>query len=73
MGGKRNNGHESWRRLSAENEGGAEHVALAGLRKLHSFPNCPSTRHMRAHLGEWQHLMQRQGSNTRMEAFMLCC
>ena len=40
-GGEDRNGFELWRRLFMENEGGAEQVALAGLRRFHSFSQVP--------------------------------
>ena len=40
-GGEERNGLELWRRLHQDNEGGAEQVALAGLRRLHRFTPCP--------------------------------
>ena len=52
-GGEDRNGIELWRRLYMEHEGGAEQVALAGLRRFHAFPKCPSLRDLNAHIGEW--------------------
>ena len=37
-GGEDRNGLELWRRLYMDTEGGAEQVALSGLRRLHRFP-----------------------------------
>ena len=51
-GGEDRNGIELWRKLYMENEGGAEQVALAGLRRLHRFPTCPSQDKLGFYLGE---------------------
>ena len=40
-GGEDRNGIEVLKKLYRENEGGAEQVALAGLRRFHQFPACP--------------------------------
>ena len=38
------NGLELWRQLDLENQGGAEHVMMAGITRLQRFPRCPHTR-----------------------------
>ena len=48
-GGEDRNGLELWRKLYLNNEGGAEQVALAGLKRFHRFPACPS----KEKLGYW--------------------
>ena len=55
-GGEGRNGLELWRKLFEEHEGGAEQVALAGLRRLHTFPQCPSRERLGLYLGEWSFL-----------------
>ena len=53
VNGETCNGLELWRRLYVENEGGAEQVVMAGLRRLHNFPQCPDRSKLGAWLGEW--------------------
>ena len=50
-GGEERNGLELWRRLHMTNGGGAEQVALAGLRRLHRFAPCPSKEKLGHYLG----------------------
>lgn len=40
--GESSNGLELWRKVFMENKGGAEHVVMAGLRRLHNFHACPT-------------------------------
>ena len=62
-GGEENNGLELWRKMFMDNEGGAEQVALAELRRFHSFPVCPSKDKIGLYLGEWVYLRNRYGGN----------
>ena len=55
------NGLELWRRLFLENQGGAEHVMLAGIRRLHRFPRCPSKAKLGGYLREWLTLQRQYG------------
>ena len=61
-GGEDQNGLELWRKLFMEFEGGAETVALSGLRRFHGFPRCPSKEKLSTYLGHWQELRNRHGS-----------
>ena len=61
-GGEDSNGLELWRRLFIENEGGAEQVALAGLRRFHAFPKCTKKEDLSTFLGDWTHLRNQHGS-----------
>ena len=62
-GGEDNNGLELWRALYQENEGGAEQVIMAGIRRFQRFPKCPSKTRLQAHLGEWQSLRKQHGGH----------
>ena len=55
------NGLELWRRLYLENKGGAEHVMLAGISRLHRFPKCPHKTKLGGYLGEWLTLKRQYG------------
>ena len=70
-GGEESNGLELWRRIFMENEGGAEQVALAGLRRLHSFPKCPSKERLGTYLGDWQHLRNKHGASIPDESLFV--
>ena len=48
--------------ISTMDEGGAEQVALAGLRRFHAFPACPSKERLGTYIGEWQHLRNKHGA-----------
>ena len=63
-GGEDRNGIELWRRLFMNNEGGAEQVALSGLRRLHRFHQCPNKEKVGHFLGEGSYLRTRYGANT---------
>ena len=67
-GGEDSNGVELWRRLYIEYEGGAEHVALAGLRRFHAFPKCENTKYLSNYLGDWTHLRNKHGSQIPEES-----
>ena len=62
-GGEENNGIELWRKIFMTYEGGAEQVALGGLRRFHRFPPCPPKDELGHYLGEWSYLRTRFGSN----------
>ena len=62
-GGEDRNGIELWRRLSMVNVGGAEQVAVAGLRGLYKFAKCPAKDKLNTWQGEWTHLRGRYGGN----------
>ena len=62
-GGEDRNGLELWRKLFLENEGGAEQVALAGLRRFHKFLKCPSAEKLGHWLGEWEMLRNKHGGS----------
>ena len=57
------NGLELWKELSEENEGGAEQIALGGLRRVHKFPQCPHKQLLGHYLGEWAMLKNKHASN----------
>ena len=46
-----------------QNEGGAEQVAPAWLRRLHRFPTCPAKEKLGYWLGEWEYLKNKHGGN----------
>ena len=50
------NGFELWRRLIADNRGGGTAVKMAGIKTLHSFPQCTSVTNLGAHLDTWEDL-----------------
>ena len=60
-GGEDNNGLELWRSIFQENEGGAEHVVMAGIRRFQRFPKCPGKARLQSYLGEWQTLRKAHG------------
>ena len=49
------------RRLFLENQGGAEHVMMAGITRLHKFPRCPHKSKLSGWLGEWLTLKRQYG------------
>ena len=55
------NGLEPWRKLFIEHRGGAEHVRMAGIARLHMFPKCPHRPKRRVALGEWLTLKKKFG------------
>ena len=60
-GGEAQTGLERWGKLLNEFEGGAEQVALAGLRRFHGLQRCPSGG-VSTYTGHWQELRNRHGS-----------
>ena len=71
VGGETYNGLELWRRLYVENKGGAEQVVMAGLRRLHNFPQCPDKTKLGTRLGEWMTLVRAHGHSYSEESLFI--
>ena len=68
VNGESSNGLELWRKLFIENKGGAEHVVMAGLRRLHNFPVCPHKTKLGHYLGQWLTLKLQYGGSLGEES-----